>query len=82
MNIGEFTRLTKKSANVFDISWVRLYEQQGYIRISLAPEKYQYWAEIQEWCRLNVGEEHYDWTGNIFWFDDEKNATLFALRWR
>jgi len=28
-----------------------------------------------------VGEDGYRWTGRLFWFRDQADAVLFALRW-
>ena len=39
------------------------------------------WQKIHRWCRENIGEQHYSWTGSTFWFETERAAMLFALRW-
>jgi hypothetical protein len=41
----------------------------------------QRWSEIHRWCSDQFGSAHYSWTGSTFWFEDEKDAILFALRW-
>lgn len=39
------------------------------------------WGEIHEWCHDHIGRDHYSWTGGTFWFETEKAAMWFALRW-
>ena len=39
------------------------------------------WGEIHEWCHDHIGRDHYSWTGSTFWFETEKAAMWFALRW-
>ena len=39
------------------------------------------WQEIHQWCRDHIGEQNYSWTGSTFWFETERDAVLFALRW-
>lgn len=39
------------------------------------------WQECHRWCREHIGEDHYSWTGSTFWFETDKAAVLFALRW-
>ena len=39
------------------------------------------WQECHRWCCEHIGEDHYSWTGGTFWFENERDATLFALRW-
>jgi len=39
------------------------------------------WSSVHKWCREQFGEDHYNWTGSIFWFETERDATFFALRW-
>lgn len=39
------------------------------------------WQEMHRWCRDCVGEDHYSWTGSTFWFENQRDAIMFALRW-
>lgn len=39
------------------------------------------WQEIHEWCKGNIGEEHYAWAGNCFWFETAETAAWFGLKW-
>ena len=39
------------------------------------------WTECHRWCCEHIGEDHYSWTGGTFWFETEKAAMWFALRW-
>jgi hypothetical protein len=36
---------------------------------------------MHHWCEQQFGKDHYAWTGSTFWFETEKDATLFGLRW-
>jgi hypothetical protein len=39
------------------------------------------WQEIHRWCKEHVGSRHYVWAGSIFWFDSDRAAMWFKLRW-
>lgn len=39
------------------------------------------WTSTHKWCEKIYGKNHYAWTGATFWFESEKDATMFALRW-
>lgn len=57
-------------------------EQKGFYSVTLGLNGLRQWQYVHQWCQEQFGEEHYTWTGSIFWFEDEKHAMLFALRWR
>lgn len=38
------------------------------------------WSYMHEWLQCNIGREHYAWNGENFWFETEKAATWFALK--
>lgn len=38
-------------------------------------------GELHDWAEQHLGRENYNWTGSIFWFNNQQDATLFALRW-
>lgn len=38
-------------------------------------------SELQKWAMENIGWENYNWTGNVFWFNNEQDATIFRLKW-
>lgn len=37
--------------------------------------------ELHDWAAQYIGKENYNWTGSVFWFNNEKDAMLFSLRW-
>lgn len=63
------------------------------INIEFDKSRYHLLEEMQVWCRENIGaggyiyRDHFKWTietafGNsTFKFKNEKDATLFALKW-
>ena len=54
-------------------------KEQGYYPVVSDPSTA--WADMHEWCEQHFGEDHYTWTGEVFWFETEQAAVLFALRW-
>lgn len=61
-------------------NWESRLRDAGYYRIMYAGNG-QNWPDVHKWCEAQVGNKHYVWTGFTFWFDCEKNAILFGLRW-
>lgn len=39
------------------------------------------WENMHNWCKKNVNNDDYTWTGSIFWFRNQKHALLFAVAW-
>lgn len=58
--------------------WKDLLREQGYYPVAAGLGS---WADIHEWCNQHIGEQHYTWTGEVFWFETEQAAMLFTLRW-
>lgn len=59
-----------------------LFEEAGYIPIILNDKASgAVWHDIHEWALEHIGYSNYNWTGSVFWFMNEKDAMLFALRW-
>lgn len=84
MNIREYTDYIKSTDPHWRKAgyvWSRVYEKMNYPSILLGPHGHQQWTEVHQWCRENIDEKHYTWTGSRFWFDREEDAALFALRW-
>ena len=59
--------------------WYSRFLKAGYYQIEISG--FDEWSETHKWCREQFGEDHYNWTGSIFWFETERDATFFALRW-
>jgi hypothetical protein len=62
-----------------DVDWTRRYIDAGYYRIVISSARH--WTEIHEWCKQEIGNSHYSWTGSNFWFETQEDAFRFALRW-
>jgi len=39
------------------------------------------WQQIHQWCEKQYGANHFAWRGSRFWFETERDALLFILRW-
>jgi len=62
-----------------EINWPETFKKAGYIPHHINTIKS--WREMHTWCIDKFGEEHYSWTGSVFWFENKEDATLFVLRW-
>jgi hypothetical protein len=60
--------------------WNKILESGGYIRVEFNVTHGDT-RRVAQWCREKFGADHYYWTGGAFWFETEKAAVLFALRW-
>ena len=60
--------------------WNSILESGGYIRVEFNVTHGDT-RKVAQWCREKFGADHYYWTGGAFWFETEKAAVLFALRW-
>jgi hypothetical protein len=80
MNLRERVKLerTKWDGSML---WSEMFKRFGYVPIILGSNYHSGWNSIHEWCIEEIGVDHYTWTGSTFWFEYEKDATLFALRW-
>jgi hypothetical protein len=59
------------------INWNGLFLLNGYISVEFTPKN----KECYDWGREQFGPEHFAWTGSKFWFETEKDAIMFTLRW-
>ena len=59
----------------------RAYESKGYVSVLLGQQGMLEWPEVHRWCCQQFGEQNYIWTGSRFWFVNDRDAALFALRW-
>jgi hypothetical protein len=37
---------------------------------------------LHDWLMEHVGYDNYNWTGSVFWFNTQSDATWFALNWQ
>lgn len=77
MTIREFVD-SHNTWNTTSNNWREFLKEQGYYSVSAGAGS---WADIHEWCDQHIGEQHYTWTGEVFWFETEQAAVMFALRW-
>lgn len=59
--------------------WFKRMKEAGYYSVSL--RSLSEWQDIHNWCKRYVGEQHYTWTGQVFWFETAEAANWFKLRW-
>ena len=64
------------------IRWNDELQQAGYYSCNLSViDSTTRWQQAHAWCGLNIGEQHYVWTGSKFWFDRSDNLVMFSLKW-
>jgi hypothetical protein len=56
-------------------NWVEVMPKH-YPRVRL---KNEHWTVAHQWCNTVCGEENYCWSGNNFFFNNEKDAQMFQL---
>jgi hypothetical protein len=62
--------------------WTKRFVDSGYYSVSLSVNAIENnWQEVHRWCEDQFGGRHYAWTGSVFWFETEKDANWFTLRW-
>jgi len=59
------------------INWNGLFLLNKYIPVDFTPKN----KDCYLWAREQFGPEHVAWTGSKFWFETEKDAIMFTLRW-
>ena len=63
-------------------NWAEVFRDGGYYMVNPNLGGWvDKWQEMHQWCVANFGENHYAWNGNNFWFENEKDAIMFALKW-
>jgi len=81
VSIQDFIRQVQKLRDsgklIEPINWNYLFLLYGYIPVDLSPKN----KECYDWGREQFGPEHFAWTGSKFWFETEKDAIMFTLRW-
>jgi hypothetical protein len=85
--IGDFVQAwgdwdNTRPPSAFD--WDSRFADAGYYRVNVSVVNIlEYnWFGIDEWCKEQFGKTHYFWsTATTVWFESEKDAMLFILRW-
>lgn len=68
--------------------WQRRFKDAGYYEVQ-APmpidvdegHTYRVHPSVKNWCDEKFGSDHYSWIYDRFYFETEKDAMLFVLRW-
>ena len=87
ISIREFTRqvaaMRDQKKLIDPIDWNSILADRGYVPVPVGYRPRQQGDRTVRlaWCQEQFGEEHYAWTGSNFWFETEKDAIMFALRW-
>jgi hypothetical protein len=68
-------RESQKSAECLDLN--DLFEHAGYVSVKFTTVN----MACLDWCGEKFGLDHCAWTGSKFWFESEKDAIMFTLRW-
>jgi hypothetical protein len=67
--------------------WRHRFKEAGYYEVQVPALlvkhglKYTIHPSIKNWCNEQFGSDHYTWIYDRFYFETEKDAMLFALRW-
>ena len=67
-----------------EVHWNAEFKKAGYYCVEYlmtAIKNEDRWTETHLWCQEHFGKDHYSWTGHHFWFESERDAVLFALKW-
>lgn len=84
MSISEFIRQLERDrvANSSTSRWSCEFRQAGYFPAELTMRGcITNWQAAHNWCKTEIGEDHYSWTGSVFWFEREEHAVMFILKW-
>jgi hypothetical protein len=62
--------------------WNLRLQDAGYYGIEPSREAIRdHWQEMHHWCEQQFGKNNYAWTSSTFWFESDRAAMLFTLRW-
>ena len=84
MNMKQVIEHAKKTDPFFgttDNDARALFVKKGYHSVLLGVKSHLMWPDVHDWCKQNIGEQHYSWTGSRFWFEHREHAVWFALKW-
>jgi len=71
------------ATNKKPINWQSLFSDAGYTSV-FAPNSfkdYHRWNSLLTWCNEHIGEDNFTWINSTFWFESDRDAMQFALRW-
>ena len=75
--ISQIKKVHDAGRLVEPLDWNDLFEISGYVSVKSSSD----YKVCCDWCREQFGPEHFAWTGSKFWFESEKDAIMFTLRW-
>lgn len=81
MSIGEFIASRARTVTGPPARWSCEFRQAGYFPATLPVGEISKWQAAHQWCKQEIGVDHYSWTGNQFWFEREDHAVMFLLKW-
>ena len=65
--------------------WRRYARQRGYIEMRVPAAGLLDVFEIVVWVKAHIGDDHYQYHATpyylTFWFERERDAAMFALKW-
>ena len=74
--------LTQRPKSTQTRLWSLRFRDAGYYRVEPSSGSVTHnWQEMHSWCEEHIGARHYAWAGGTFWFESDRAAVLFALRW-
>lgn len=80
-SLAEFSRTWRERdrGKIQDVDWTARFITAGYHKVVLTD--ITVWQEVHEWCKEEIGGNHYSWSGSNFWFENTEDAFRFTLRW-
>lgn len=81
MTLKEFFKLVESlrpNNGVIDAS---VLGSAGFPSVTIGRQHSLLWSKVHDWCREYYGPGNYTWTGEIFWFNTEEDAVVFALKY-
>ncbi len=72
------------------VTWNRRFREAGYVGVEKYFSSFDVMEETIGWCEMTFGKGHYAYLAVLsprhrfaynFWFETDKDAMLFSLRW-
>ena len=81
VTIQDFVKEIQKEKRQFGTVLYASLAKAGYVRVDWKDSFNDTWPALHNWCIETIGKEHYTWMGTVFWFENERDALMFILRW-
>mgnify|MGYP007090102895 CR=1 FL=1 len=69
-----------KEHNVTNAIWANRFKDAGYYHVQFMGGG-QKWNEMHKWCKEHIGDRHYAWAGDNFWFETPEQSFWYRLAW-